>query len=62
LQQQNENVQLEKLHNHLKSYCDKIEKQQPIHRALTIPFFTGQNAPSGTISLILFFELNVDCV
>lgn len=48
LQQQNENIRLEKLHNHLKSHCDKVEKQQPMHRALTIPFFAGQNAPSDS--------------
>jgi hypothetical protein len=47
LQQQIESIQLEKLHSNLKSICERIEKQQPIHRALTIPFFAGQNAPSG---------------
>jgi hypothetical protein len=47
LQQQIENIKLEQLHSELKSTCDRIEKQQPIHRALAIPFFAGQNAPSG---------------
>jgi hypothetical protein len=51
LQQQVENVKLEQLHSELKSTCDRIEKQQPIHRALTIPFFAGQNAPSGIYHL-----------
>jgi hypothetical protein len=48
LQQQIENIKLEQLHSDLKSTCDRIEKQQPIHRALAIPFFAGQNAPSDS--------------
>jgi hypothetical protein len=51
LQQQNESIRLEKLHSDLKSICERNEKQQPIHRALTIPFFAGQNAPSGMLIL-----------
>ena len=51
LQQQIENIRLEQLHSELKNLCDKIEKQQPIHRAFAIPFFAGQNAPSGISSL-----------
>jgi hypothetical protein len=47
LQQQNESIRLEQLHNELKSACERIEKEQPIHRALTIQFFAGQNALSG---------------
>ena len=47
LQQQIESIKLEQLHEDLKSICERIEKQQPLHRALTIPFFAGPNAPSG---------------
>ena len=48
LQQQIESVHLEQLHNELKTVCERIEKQQPIHRALAIPFFAGPNAPSDS--------------
>ena len=47
LQQQIESVKLEQLHNDLKSVCEHMEKQQPLHRASIIPFFAGPNAPSG---------------
>lgn len=47
LQQQKESVNLDRLHNDLKSLCEQIDKQQPAHRALTIPFFAGPNAASG---------------
>ena len=50
LQQQIENLRLEQLHNDLKNFCERLDKQQPLHRALTIPFFAGPNAPSGNIS------------
>ncbi|CAF3670140.1 unnamed protein product [Adineta steineri] len=48
LQQQGESIKLEQLHNDLKSKCERIEKQQPIHRVLTIPFFAGPNASSDS--------------
>ncbi|CAF1020451.1 unnamed protein product [Adineta ricciae] len=48
LQQQIESVHLEQLQNELKTVCERIEKQQPIHRALAIPFFAGPNAPSDS--------------
>lgn len=48
LQQQIESIHLEQLHNELKTVCERIEKQQPIHRALAIPFFAGPNAPSDS--------------
>jgi hypothetical protein len=54
LQQQIESIKLEQLHSDLKSICERIEKQQPIHRALTIPFFAGQNAPSGDFIFLIF--------
>jgi hypothetical protein len=50
LQQQIESVKLEQLHSDLKSVCEHMEKQQTIHRASTIPFFAGPNAPSGKIA------------
>ena len=43
LQQQIESVKLEQLHSDLKSVCEHMEKQQPLHRACTIPFFAGAN-------------------
>lgn len=54
LQQQSENIKLEQLHSDFKSACERIEKQQPAHRALSIPFFTGPNAPSGTYFSLKF--------
>ncbi|CAF3634590.1 unnamed protein product [Rotaria sordida] len=48
LQQQIESIKLEQLHSDLKSICERIEKQQPVHRALMIPFFAGPNAPSDS--------------
>ena len=54
LQQQIENLRLEQLHCDLKNFCERLEKQQPLHRALTIAFFAGQNAPSGNISFSSF--------
>ncbi|CAF3325058.1 unnamed protein product [Rotaria socialis] len=48
LQQQIESIKLEQLHSDLKSICDRIDKQQTVHRVLTIPFFAGPNAPSDS--------------
>ncbi|CAF4691198.1 unnamed protein product, partial [Rotaria magnacalcarata] len=44
--QQIESIKLEQLHSDLKSICDRIDKQQTVHRVSTIPFFAGPNAPS----------------
>ena len=57
LQQQIENLRLEQLHSDLKNYCERLEKQ-PLHRAMTIPFFAGQNAPSGNIAFSPFFHFS----
>ncbi|CAF3727151.1 unnamed protein product [Rotaria sp. Silwood1] len=45
LQEQRETIKLEQLYNDVKTIWERIEKSQPIHKVLSLPFFAGPNAP-----------------
>lgn len=43
LQKQNETLRLDQLHQHLKHFCERLDKSSPTDRVLSLPFFTGPN-------------------
>lgn len=54
LQKQNETLRLNQLHQHLKHFCERLEKTSSTDRVLSLPFFTGPNRFCGKTFRFVF--------